>query len=99
MTPRVSDKVGSYVSCGTELAEVADITRLRARVYVSEYDLYKFTSNSPARFQVDGSFPKHDARNCGHRSGVLRHRSGPHGSQQIQGTRPPKFYVFELIDR
>ncbi len=97
VTPRVSDKAGSYVSLGTELAEVADITRLRARVYVSEYDLYKFNANSPARLQVNGSLAKHDAQTVAIAPVSSDIPRGLMDLSKYEGTRPPKFYVFDLL--
>ncbi|HXE90576.1 MAG TPA: HlyD family efflux transporter periplasmic adaptor subunit [Terriglobales bacterium] len=41
LTPRVRDRLGSYLEAGTELAEIADITALRARTYVPEFRLRK----------------------------------------------------------
>lgn len=97
VTPRVSDKAGSYVSRGTELAEVADITRLRARVYVSEYDLYKFNVNSPARLQVNGSLTKHDAQTVAIAPISSDIPRGLMDLSKYEGQRPPKFYVFDLL--
>ena len=44
LTPRVSDRLGTYVVEGTELVEVADLNTLRARIYLSEHDMYKLRS-------------------------------------------------------
>src|SRR5262249_49002608 len=41
LTPHLHDRLGSYLREGTEVAEVADLAALRARIYVSEYDMYK----------------------------------------------------------
>jgi multidrug resistance efflux pump len=97
LTPRLSDKLGSYVSAGTELAEVADLRQVRARVYLSEFDVYKFTSNSPARFQVDGSLCKHDARILSIAPLSSDIAPGLIDLTKYKGERPPRFYVFELI--
>ena len=60
-TPRLADRLGSYVTPGTELAEVVDTRAMRARIYVSEYEMYKYRSMSVARLYVDGIFGKWDA--------------------------------------
>jgi len=62
VTPRVRDQIGSYVPAGTELAEVADLHNLRARIYVTEHEIYKFHAGSPARLQVEGILRKRDTR-------------------------------------
>ena len=97
LTPRLMDKVGAYVSAGTELAEIADLSQVRARIYVSEFDMHKFTSNSQARFQVDGSFHKHDARIASIAPMSSDIAPGLMDLSKYKGQRPPKFYVFELI--
>ena len=97
LTPRLLDKVGAYVSAGTELAEIADLSQVRARIYVSEFDMHKFTSNSQARFQVDGSFHKHDARIASIAPMSSDIAPGLMDLSKYKGQRPPKFYVFELI--
>lgn len=97
LTPRVNDKLGAYVPEGADLAEVADLSRLRARIYVSEFDMYKFQADSPARLQVDGMLSKHNARTV---------RIAPLSSDilpglldlsKYKGQSPPKFYVFDLL--
>jgi putative peptide zinc metalloprotease protein len=54
LTPRLDDRVGSYVRAGTELAEVADLRRMRARIYISEHDMGKIGVRAAARLQVTG---------------------------------------------
>jgi putative peptide zinc metalloprotease protein len=54
VTYHPSDLVGSYLAAGTSLLEVADLSSLRARIYVSEYDMHKVRSGALARLQVDG---------------------------------------------
>ena len=96
-TPRVGDKVGSYVVEGTELAEVADLSRLRARIYISEFEMYKFGPDSAARLQVDGLWGRRDARTL-----AVEPMSSDIAPELIdlskfKGQRPPRFYVFELL--
>jgi putative peptide zinc metalloprotease protein len=97
LTPRLGDKLGAYVSPGTELVEVADLGRLRARIYVSEFDMYKFRPDSPARIQVDGSFRKHDARTIGIAPAASEIAPGLIDLSKYKGQQPPRFYVFDLV--
>src|SRR5208283_2825931 len=53
-TPRMQDRLGSYVLPGTELAEVADISAMRARIYVAESDLRNVHVGSLASVRLDG---------------------------------------------
>jgi putative peptide zinc metalloprotease protein len=57
LTPRVGDRLGTYVKAGTELVEVADLHEMRARVYTSDHDMYKIRVGASARINVEG-FPK-----------------------------------------
>jgi len=54
LTPRLSDWQGAYAREGTELVEVADLSQMRARVYVSDYEMYKLHVGSRARINIEG---------------------------------------------
>ena len=97
LTPRVGDKLGTYVSAGTELAEIGDLGRLRARIYISEFDMYKFRGSIRARYQVDGSFSKHDAAIVGIAPASSEISPGLIDMSKYKGQSPPKFYVFDLL--
>jgi putative peptide zinc metalloprotease protein len=62
VTPRVEDQLGSYLTAGTEMLEIADLSQMRARIYTSEYDLYKIERNQPAKLQLDGMFRRRDGQ-------------------------------------
>ena len=53
LTPRLSDLVGSYVPAGTTVLEVADLSSMKARIYVSEVELRKIHEAAYARVYVD----------------------------------------------
>lgn len=96
-TPRVGDKVGSYVVEGTELAEVADLSRLRARIYISEFEMYKFGADSAARLQVDGLWGRRNARTIAIEPMSSDIAPALIDLSKFKGQSPPKFYVFELL--
>jgi putative peptide zinc metalloprotease protein len=96
MTPRVSDKVGSYISQGVELAEVADLSRMRARIYVSEFEMYKFNADSPARLRLDGRWGTFYARTSGIAPLSSDIAPGLIDLSKYKGQRAPRFYVFDL---
>jgi hypothetical protein len=54
--------VGSYLKQGGELLQVADLSALRVRIYISEYDLEKVKAGSKARLQVQGMARKWNAQ-------------------------------------
>jgi putative peptide zinc metalloprotease protein len=96
LTPRLGDQMGSYAPEGTTLAEIADLRMMRARIFVSEHDLYKVAVGSPARIQVDGLWGKLDARvnSIAPRSSDI----DPALTQEstYKGLQPPNFYVAQM---
>jgi putative peptide zinc metalloprotease protein len=96
VTPRIEDQLGSYVKEGTPLAEVADLSLMRARIYVSEYDMSKFRIGTNARIEVAGAFRKWNSEVVG----ISMSSSEIHPSlaerEQYKGLNPPHFYVVDL---
>ncbi|HUN64453.1 MAG TPA: HlyD family efflux transporter periplasmic adaptor subunit [Candidatus Sulfotelmatobacter sp.] len=80
VTPRVQDQLGTYLKAGSELLEVADLTQMRARIYLSEYDLYKIRVGETAKLQFDG---------------VLRRREGQVALVSSRPTEPPPWAAEE----
>jgi putative peptide zinc metalloprotease protein len=97
LTPRVADRLGAYVTAGTELLEVAGLGQLRARIYVSEHDLYKLRVGSRASLQVEGIPRKWDAQSVAISPLSTEIDPGLGELIQYKGLRPPNFYVADLI--
>ncbi len=97
LTPRVSDRLGAYVTAGTELAEVADVSQLRARIYVSEHDMYKLQVGSQASLEVEGIFKKWNARAMAISPRSTEMDAGLQEETQYKGLRPPNFYSADLL--
>lgn len=97
LTPHLHDQIGSYVGEGAELLEIGDLSTLRARIYVSEYDFSKVRMGAPARIQVEGILRKWDAQTVGiaARSTELDPRLMYSG--KLKGLNPPLFYVVDLV--
>jgi putative peptide zinc metalloprotease protein len=96
MTPRMEDQLGSYVMEGAELAEVADLRTMRARIYVSEYEMSKFHVGSAARMEVEGTIRKWnaDVKNVSTVSSEID--AGLADRTQYKGLNPPNFYLADL---
>jgi multidrug resistance efflux pump len=96
-TPRMQDRLGSYVTEGTELVEIDDLGTMRARIYVSEYELAKFKIGYQARLEVDGLARKWHA----HASNIAAISSEIDETladrAQYKGLNPPNFYVVDLL--
>jgi multidrug efflux pump subunit AcrA (membrane-fusion protein) len=53
VSPHVRDLVGSYVSEGTPIAEIADVSALRARIFVPEPEIQKMGVVAGIRLRVE----------------------------------------------
>jgi len=96
LTPRVEEQLGSYVPEGTKLVQVADLSRLRARIFVSEYDLYKVALGSRARVEVDGLWRKLDARVTSLAPKSQEIDPALAQPDEYKGLRTPNFYVAQI---
>jgi putative peptide zinc metalloprotease protein len=98
-TPRLADFLGSYVTAGTALAEVDDIRTMRARIYVAEYEMYKYRPNSVARLQVDGTLQRFDAGSPTVSPTTSEIPPGLLDLSKFKGMRAPIFYAMDLLVR
>jgi putative peptide zinc metalloprotease protein len=62
ISPRVQDQLGTYLKEGTELLEIADLRQMKARIYTSEYDLYKIRGTQTAKLQLDGMLRRREGQ-------------------------------------
>jgi putative peptide zinc metalloprotease protein len=96
-TPRVHDLLGSYRTQGSELLEVQDLSALRARIYISEYDLSKVHNASQAKLQVEGFFNKWRARVESIAERPTEMDPELQESAHLTGMDAPHFYLVNLI--
>ena len=97
LTPRVQDLLGSYMTEGQELLTVADLSTLRARIYISEYDLYKIRRDAGARIQVQGQLRTWRAQVASMAARPVEIDPKLVGEVQLQGMNPPHYYVVDLV--
>lgn len=97
LTPRLNDQVGSYLPAGTEVAEVADLSTMHARAYVSEHDLSKLHIGSEVRLLVNGVLGKSNASVVSIQPASSEIPPGLFDLSQYKGLRPPNFYVVDLL--
>ena len=96
-TPRLEDRLGSFVTVGTEVAEVADIGIMRARIYISEYDMHKYRPDSQGRLHVDGIVGKWEAGNVQVSAASSEIAAGLMDLSKFKGMRSPTFYEMNLL--
>jgi putative peptide zinc metalloprotease protein len=96
LTPHVGDRLGSYLPEGTTVAEIADLSRMRARIFVSEHDLYKLAVGSKARLEVDGLWGTLDAKvtSLSPQSSALDPALAQ--ANEFKGLSAPNFYVAQI---
>jgi putative peptide zinc metalloprotease protein len=97
LTPGIKNRVGTYVTAGTELAEVGTLSELRARIYVSEHDMYRVQVGSEATLQVEGFLSTWNSRALS--ISPLTTEIEPSLVEEVQytGLRPPSFFLVDLL--
>lgn len=96
LTPRVADQLGSYAPAGTTLVEIADLSRMRARIFVSEHDLYKIAIGANARLAVGGLWGKLDGRVISLAPKSSNIDPGLAQPEPLKGLGAPNFYVAQI---
>ena len=97
VTPGVEDRIGEYLTEGTEVVEIADLETLRARIYVSEYDMYKVREGAEARMQVEGVAKVWKSRATAITPVSQNIDSALSSETKFKGLHPPQFYLVELL--
>ena len=97
VSPRVQDLLGTTLLGGEEIAEIAELDSLRARIYVSEWDMNKVRTGADAAIQLDGFFKTWKAHigEISSEPGVMK--MGLAGGNDLNGIAPVNFYVVDLI--
>jgi multidrug efflux pump subunit AcrA (membrane-fusion protein) len=97
LTPHLADREGTYLSAGAPFAEIADLTVMRARIYVSEYDVSKVKVGAQARASVEGRAQKWIANVID--IAPVSSLADPSlvESSKYKGLIPPSFYRVQLL--
>lgn len=97
LTPHVQDRAGSYLTEGTDLLEIGDLNTLRARIYVSEYEMYKVREGALAKLRVEGMAHTWNTRASA--ISPVSQETDPTlaDTTKFKGLHPPQFYLVELL--
>jgi putative peptide zinc metalloprotease protein len=98
-TPRIKDSLGSYVRAGTELAEMVDISFLKARIYVSESDLRRVRVGSLSHLHIDGSFRTLEGTVIAMAPAMSNMEEAVMEKQQYVGLHSPHYYFADIAIR
>jgi len=97
LTPHLGDRVGAFVTQGTELVQVASLSTLRARFYMPEPDMHKIRPDSYVRLNIAGLL---GIRTANLLAVVPQPAEVPEGLIDLtkyKGLRPPHFYAIDLL--
>jgi putative peptide zinc metalloprotease protein len=96
LTARIQDRIGSYLNEGEELLEIGDLSVLRARTYVSEYDLWKVGRHQKARLQINGVARIWRAQVASIASDPVEMDPSLQAKADLKGMNPPHYYPINL---
>jgi putative peptide zinc metalloprotease protein len=96
VTPRMQDLLDTYILEGTEVAEVSDISAMRARIYVAETDLRKVQAGSRARIHVYGMFSALEGSVIAISPAVAEIPEGVMEKEQYVGLHAPRYYFVDI---
>lgn len=97
VTPRVRDLVGSYVRAGDPLVEVADVTVLRARIYVPEFDMRGVRAGDRVSLKLDAAFGRRESEVAEVAPAASAIEPGLAPAETYQGMSGVDFYVVTAL--
>ena len=92
-TPRLHDLLGSYLKSGTEVAEVADLSTMTARIYVPEFSMRDVRLGAPVRLHAESQFAAWAGTLSSLAPASSSIEAGLIEKAQLEGIRVPKFYL------
>jgi putative peptide zinc metalloprotease protein len=97
LTPRVSDLVGSYLPAGTTVLDVADLSSMKARIYVSEVELRKIREAAYARVYIDALHRSVPGKVSSVGPAATDVEEGVISKQQYKGMILPHYYAATVL--
>jgi HlyD family secretion protein len=97
VTPKVQDLLGLYLKEGSPVLEIADLSAVRARIYISEYDLSKISIPAPARIQLDGELRRWQGKTTAIASRPTEMDPRLVRTENLSGMNQPHFYLVEIL--
>lgn len=96
LSPNVQDLVGTTLAAGQEIIQVGDLSSLRARIYVSEWEMNKIRTGADAKIRVDGFVSASEAQVNRIGSEPTEISQGLSGESNLNGVTPLHYYVVDL---
>jgi multidrug resistance efflux pump len=96
VTPRLRDLVGSYIEAGTTVAEVADLSTMKARLYLPEHELRKIQVGTRASLRCNSLFGAVDGTVVSIAPIPWEIAPGLIDMSKYKGIRQPQFFVLTI---
>ncbi len=97
LTPRLHDRLGSYLEAGTELAEVADLSVMRARTFLPEYYVRKARVNAQADLLLESFMTTRHGNVASIAPVSAELDPGLMGEGTYSGVGATRFYAYEIL--
>lgn len=92
-TPHLQNLLGMHIDAGTQIAEVADMSTLRAQIYVPEFEMREVRLGTRVRLEPNSRFMPISAILLSLAPTPSEAAPGLLAKEQLKGINPPRFYV------
>jgi len=98
-TPRLQDLVGTHLDAGAQVAEVADLSTMTARIYIPEFGLREVRLGARVRLEPNSRFLPVSATLLSLAPAPTEAAAGMLPKEQLKGISPPRYYVGSALVR
>jgi putative peptide zinc metalloprotease protein len=92
-TERLEDLVGTYLKSGTDVAEIADMSIMTARIFVPEFSMRDVHLGTSVRLHAESQFKPWSGTLASLAPASSSIEAGLMEKQNLEGIRPPRFYI------
>jgi putative peptide zinc metalloprotease protein len=96
-TPRLRDRLGSFVQEGDVLADVDDARTLKARIFIPEFQVQRIRSGAPASLKLESLFQPIRGRVSSIAPASSELAPGLAPQEKYKGIAPPSYYVATVL--
>jgi multidrug resistance efflux pump len=96
-TPRLRDRVGSFVQAGDVLAEVDDDRTLKARIFIPEFQVQRIRPGAPASLKLASIFQPIRGQVSSLAPASAELPSGLVEVEKYKGIAPPSYYMATVL--
>jgi putative peptide zinc metalloprotease protein len=92
-TPHLEDLVGTYLEQGSDVAEVADLSQMKARIFIPEFAMRDIHPGAKVRLQPESTPIPITGNLASVAPASTTIEPGLVAKDQLQGITPPRFYI------